>query len=169
MGHICIIPPILRNTWCVKHLFTNCSKQKTSCIGHAEMSHLSHICCLYFVSWRSQANALFSCLSCLLFLSRWAVLFLLHFVRNSYHPYLNPSCRMVGVLKQMMTNFLNCMKVNQDMLIGFSKRLDLLSGISQILLLQKIGPTGTRTQVARFKVWSDNHYTMEPFMCVLPR
>ena len=24
------------------------------------------------------------------------------------------------------------------------------------------GPTGIRTQVARFKVWSANHYTMEP-------
>jgi hypothetical protein len=26
-----------------------------------------------------------------------------------------------------------------------------------------VGPTGIRTQVARFKVWSDNHYIMEPF------
>ena len=30
--------------------------------------------------------------------------------------------------------------------------------------LKKKGPTGIRTRVARFKVWSANHYTMEPFM-----
>jgi hypothetical protein len=42
-----------------------------------------------------------------------------------------------------------------------------LDGISPIIYFFpqkiKLGPTGIRTQVARFKVWSDNHYTMEPF------
>jgi hypothetical protein len=29
------------------------------------------------------------------------------------------------------------------------------------------GPAGIRTQVARFKVWSANHYTTEPLMEVI--
>ena len=34
--------------------------------------------------------------------------------------------------------------------------------------VKRVGPTGIRTQVARFKVWSDNHYTMEPFYVSSP-
>jgi hypothetical protein len=32
---------------------------------------------------------------------------------------------------------------------------------------KKKGPTGIRTQVARFKVWSANHYTMEPISMIV--
>ena len=47
-----------------------------------------------------------------------------------------------------------------------SKSLDLMNGNIHTPFsfdLKSLGPTGIRTQVARFKVWSDNHYTMEPF------
>ena len=31
------------------------------------------------------------------------------------------------------------------------------------MLAKKVGLAGIRTQVARFKVWSANHYTTKPF------
>ena len=33
-------------------------------------------------------------------------------------------------------------------------------------MLNKKGPTGSRTQVAGFKVQSANHYTIEPHFCL---
>jgi hypothetical protein len=51
--------------------------------------------------------------------------------------------------------------------MAVSKSLDTLTCSSPIVCFFSkkinVGPTGIRTQVARFKVWSDNHYTMEPF------
>jgi len=75
---ICKIPCILRNKCHVKLLLQICRKLKTSCIGHVEISRLSHVCCLSFVSWESLANLLISSPSCMLFLSSWAVLFLFY-------------------------------------------------------------------------------------------
>lgn len=40
--------------------------------------------------------------------------------------------------------------------------LDPIWGVREYLKKNKEGSTGIWTQVARFKVWSANHYTMEP-------
>lgn len=55
-----------------------------------------------------------------------------------------------------------------EKLIGFPKVWIFWMAYHKFSFVKRVGPTGIRTQVARFKVWSDNHYTMEPFYVFSP-